>query len=583
MPSTNQETLTYALLKFWKVLDVRRKRQFFFLLLLMVSASLAEIVSIGAIFPLLTVLSNPDKTPDSSLLSLVLSINDTNPSKQFLLVTVIFCIVTILANMVRVLLLWATAKFSFGVGSDLGTMIYNNVLKQPYIVHLNSNSSEIINTITLKMQQSIGILLNILNIISSGLIAVSICITLLYIDFIVAVSVFFFLGLIYVMLSRVMHKRLLVNSHNISDRSTDIIQTLQEGLSGIRDVLISNLQGLYCSQYRKADLPLKQAQAENSFIGASPRFLVEGLSLIIMAIAAYFLSSSSQDINSAIPVLGTLALGAQRLIPLVQNIYLGWVNIRGSQASLIEVITILDLPLPKYELDNVPVKPLSFQKHITMNNICFQYASGQANILNDVTFKIEKGARVGFVGTTGSGKSTLLDVIMGLLVPSSGELLVDDIVVDFSDVRGWHMHIAHVPQSIYLTDTTIAENIAFGTPIDQIDLARVIAAAKLAQVAETIDSFQDGYQTRVGERGVKLSGGQRQRIGIARALYKKANVIIFDEATSALDEKTELDLIAAIRSLSKELTILTVAHRTSTIAECSTVYRVENGRVTRER
>jgi ATP-binding cassette, subfamily B, bacterial PglK len=583
MPSQNKETLTYALRRFWKMLDGRRKRQFFLLLLLMVAASLAEIISIGAIFPLLTVLSNPDKLPDSGLLNFVLSISDTNLSNKFLLVTVIFCIVTILANIVRIFLLKATAKYSFGIGCDLGTKIYNNVLKQPYVTHLNNSSSEIINTITLKTQQSIGILLNVLNIISSGLIALSICITLIYIDFTVAASVFFFLGLIYVLLSRMMHKRLLINSRKIADHSTDIIQTLQEGLSGIRDVLISNLQELYCAQYRKADLPLKIAQADNSFIGASPRFLVEGLSLIIMAVAAYLISSSSQDINSAIPVLGTLALGAQRLIPLVQNIYLGWVNIRGSQASLIEVINVLDLPLPKYELDNVPAKSVSFQEHITMKDICFKYPSGQRNILHNVTLRIEKGARVGFTGKTGSGKSTLLDVVMGLLVPDSGELLIDDKVVDFSDVRGWHMHIAHVPQSIYLTDTTIAENIAFGTPTNEIDLGRVIVAAKLAQIAETIDGLPEGYDTRVGERGIKLSGGQRQRIGIARALYKKASVIVFDEATSALDEKTELDLIAAIRSLSKELTILTVAHRASTIAECDTVYRVEDGRVTRER
>ena len=222
-----------------------------------------------------------------------------------------------------------------------------------------------------------------------------------------------------------------------------------------------------------------------------------------------------------------------------------------------------------------------FRRAISAEALSFHYASNTTNILDSLNFTIPRGSRVGIIGSTGSGKSTLLDILMGLLVPTSGCLKIDGKTVTQENHRSWQAHIAHVPQVIFLSDTSIAENIAFGLPMAQIDFDRVKLCARQAQIAETIESWDRGYSTSVGERGVRLSGGQRQRIGIARALYKRADVIIFDEATSALDNETETAVMRSINSLSPELTVILVAHRLSTLQNCTHIIEVVNGRIKR--
>ncbi len=277
-------------------------------------------------------------------------------------------------------------------------------------------------------------------------------------------------------------------------------------------------------------------------------------------------------------VSGALALGAQRLLPTLQQIYYTWANIVGNHASLADTIALLDQPLPVELLQPIPA-PLPFQDAIRFDAVRFRYTGDGPWVLDGLNLTIPKGARVGFVGSTGSGKSTTLDLLMGLLMPTEGELLVDGQLISGNRLRAWQQTIAHVPQSIYLADTTLAENIAFGVPPDTIDLDRVQRAARQAQIADFIESRPEGYQAYVGERGIRLSGGQRQRIGIARALYKQASVLVFDEATSALDNATEQSVMDAIEGLSSDLTILLIAHRLSTVRRCDTIVELEHGRV----
>jgi ATP-binding cassette subfamily B protein len=262
----------------------------------------------------------------------------------------------------------------------------------------------------------------------------------------------------------------------------------------------------------------------------------------------------------------------------MQQAYSSWANLRQNQHSLKDTLEFLDQPLPD-NLEEKKIEAIPFSKTIELNNISFSYSPEQKAIFNNLSLNIPKGSRIGFIGETGSGKSTLLDILMGLLPPSKGALEIDGIPITSDNIRSWQKHVAHVPQSIFLADGTIAENIAFGIPKDQIDFAQVENAAKQAQIHEMILSLPDRYSTLVGERGVRLSGGQRQRIGIARAIYKRANVIIFDEATSALDSDTEKAVMEAIDSLSNELTILIIAHRISTLKNCSAIVRLEGGTI----
>jgi ATP-binding cassette subfamily B protein len=281
----------------------------------------------------------------------------------------------------------------------------------------------------------------------------------------------------------------------------------------------------------------------------------------------------------ALPVLGALALAAQRLLPLVQQSYAAWTSLLAGQASLHDVLVLLEQPLPTHGLE--APSPLPFRHQIVLRDLRFRYSSQAPWVLAGVDLQIVRGSQVGFIGATGSGKTTLLDIVMGLLAPTSGSLDVDGTIINASNWRAWQVHIAHVPQTIFLADTTIADNIAFGVPREQVDHERLRHAASQARIAETIESWHHGYDTLVGERGVRLSGGQRQRVGIARALYKQADVIVFDEATSALDDDTERAVMEAVDSLGEDLTILIVAHRITTLKNCDQIVELRGGVVHR--
>ena len=471
----------------------------------------------------------------------------------------------------RLLLLWASTRLSFATGADLSISIYRRTLYQPYSVHVARNSSEVINGISTKANGVIySIIVPLLTLISSTIMLIAILIALLSVDPIIALAAFGGFGLIYAFIIKLTQNQQLLNSQCIARESTQVIKSLQEGLGGIRDVLIDGSQGAYCQIYRNADHPLRKAQGNSSFISASPRFGIEALGMMLIALLAYLLARQPDGIAKAIPVLGALALGAQRLLPVLQGAYSSWSGIQGGQVSLLDTLELLDQPLPDY-VDQPPAKPLPFLKEINLNNLSFRYTDQTPLVLNNLNLKISKGSRTGFIGVTGSGKSTLLDLIMGLLQPTAGTIQIDAEPLTPANNRAWQAHIAHVPQAIFLADSTIEENIAFGVPKNKIDSDRVKQAAEQAQIADIIATWPKKYKTFVGERGIRLSGGQRQRIGIARALYKQANVIIFDEATSALDNDTEQAVMQAIESLGNELTILIIAHRLTTLKNCDQI------------
>lgn len=345
--------------------------------------------------------------------------------------------------------------------------------------------------------------------------------------------------------------------------------------------MLDGIQDVYCDIYRNSDRKLNRASVQNNFLSGSPRSIIETIGMVLMAGFAYYLFRESKDgLLGALPLLGSLALGAQRILPALQIGFSSWSTMKSGQAYLTDVLQYLRLPLPSHANESPPPRR-EFQNSIRIENLSFKYDADGPLILDYLNLSIPRGARVGFVGETGSGKSTLLDIIMALLEPSSGAILVDDEPIRAENVRSWQANIGHVPQSIYLSDTTIAENIAFGVPRDEIDFERMRTAAARAQIAKHVEGLRLGYDTVVGERGVRLSGGQRQRIGIARSLYKQASVLIFDEATSALDNETEKAVMEAIEGLGEDLTILMIAHRISTVQKCDMIVELKNGRIQR--
>jgi len=539
-------------------------------------------ISIGAVLPFLAVLTSPERVFEhQASQSIIHILGLTSPNQLLLPLTIAFGLTAIIAGAMRLILLWASTRLSFATGSDLSISIYRRTLYQPYAVHVARNSSEIINGISGKASAIIySTIFPVLTLASSSVMLAAILIALLSINPLIALVSFGSFGVLYTVIISITRARKILNSKHVARESTQVIKSLQEGLGGIRDVLIDGTQNTYCQIYRNADLQLRRAQGDNQYISQAPRFVLEALGMLLIAVLAYVLAQQSDGIAKAIPILGALALGAQRLLPVMQQAYAGWSSIQGGQASLQDTLELLEQPLPDYA-DQPTVQPLPFERHIKLRQLSFSYSLQAPMVFNHLNLTIAKGSRVGFIGTTGSGKSTLLDILMGLLQVTQGSLEVDGQVILPSNNRAWQAHIAHVPQAIFLADSTIEENIAFGVPRDQIDPVRLRQAAMQAQIAESIESWPKQYQTFVGERGIRLSGGQRQRIGIARALYKQADVIIFDEATSALDNKTEQAVMHAIESLSKDLTLLIIAHRLTTLKNCTQIVELGNGTILR--
>lgn len=548
----------------------------------MILASFAEAISIGAVLPFLGVLTAPERVFSDPLAQpFIQAMGLTEPKQLLLPLTIAFATAALFSGVIRLVLLWAQIRLGHAVGADFSLSIYRRTLYQPYAVHVARNSSEVIAGITNKANIIVHqMILPALTILSSSLMLLTILMVLLAIQPLIALAAFLGFGIIYALIILATKKRLMQDGQRISREQNQVVKALQEGLGGIRDVLIDGTQAAYCNIYRSADLPLRRATANVQIISSSPRYAIEALGMVLISALAFSMAGLPSGMSNAIPVLGALALGAQRLLPVLQQAYFSWTSMLGAQASLRDALDLLDQPLPTHA-DVQPATPLAFRDRITLTQLAFRYTFGSPWILQGIDLDIPKGSRIGFMGNTGSGKSTLLDLIMGLLQPVAGVMTIDGVNITVQNQRDWQSHITHVPQTIFLADATIAENIAFGMPLDQIDHARVRQAAQKAQIAQDIDCWRQQYNTVVGERGVRLSGGQRQRIGIARALYKKADVIVLDEATSALDNETELAVMEAIENLGEEITVFIVAHRLTTLRNCTNVVELSGGQIKR--
>lgn len=566
----------------WRHLTHRRRMQLRSLLMVMLLSGLAELVSLGAVLPFLALLSDPRRLWQQPFVqTLAMRVGFTSESQLVLPVSLLFAFAAVMAAFIRLSNLWLNVRLAAAVGSDLSCEAYRRTLYQPYAVHLQRNSSEVIKRVTKQIGETVAALNSLLQMITSAVVALGLLMGLVIIDAPVALAAVALFGTAYGLLAITARRQLRSNGHEISKASSQQLKALQEGLGAIRDVLLDGSQSAYLQVYRQADRPQRQLQAKNVFLATFPRYALEALGIVGIALLGGVLVLQRGNGVAVIPLLGALALGAQRLLPVLQQFYSGWAALKGYNAAMQGVLEMLDQALP-LQIDGV--KALHVCKSVVFNDVHYRYKENQPKILQGLNLEIKRGERIALIGSTGSGKSTLVDLLMGLLVPTSGMLMVDG--VDLHDpfhperILAWRASIAHVPQSIYLADRSISENIAFGVPPHQIDMVRVKQAAEQAQIANFIEASREGYGSFVGEQGIRLSGGQRQRIGIARALYKKANILVLDEATSALDIATEKAVMDAINAFSQSLTVIMIAHRLSTVETCDRVIRLDQGSIT---
>lgn len=576
---TPTASLPSLLVQLFRYVSRRRRFQFVLMLGLTLASSCAEVVSLGAVVPFIGILTQPEKVFNSPLMAgVVQTLGITSAADLVLPLTIAFAVAALVAGGLRLLLLWVSIRLANAVGADFSIEVYRRTLYQPYHVHVDRNSSEIISGITNKIEIVTKVLISVVTVTTSVVLFVAILLTLLIINPVVASVSMLVFGVSYGMIAWQTRHRLMRNSQCIAQEHSRVVKILQEGLGAIRDVLLDGTQSVYCDSYSKAVQRFRRANSENNFINQAPRYAMEALGMVLIAGLTFVLSRQPGGVGAALPLLAALALGAQRLLPLLQQVYANWSNLTGSYGPLVDVLKLLDQALPE-EAGQPASEPLAFHDTICFDNVNFHYGNNGPQVLNNINLTIPKGTRVGFIGSTGSGKSTALDLLVSLLRPTQGKILVDGQTINGQHRRAWQRTIAHVPQSVYLADGTIAENIAFGVPPEQIDFDRVRQAARKAQIEEFIESRPEGYSVLVGERGIRLSGGQRQRIGIARALYKQATVLVFDEATSALDNVTEQEVMCAIENLNRDLTILIIAHRLTTLRHCDTIIQLEHGQI----
>jgi ABC-type multidrug transport system fused ATPase/permease subunit len=424
------------------------------------------------------------------------------------------------------------------------------------------------------------VLLQLVYAAAAAFIALVLVAALIYVDPFTASIAAVAFSLLYLAVSAFTRPRLASNSESIRTAYEERVRIVQESIGGIRDVIVDGSQRVYVDAFARVSRRYSVSVASTAFIAAAPRFVIEAAGMAMVAVVSLLIIDREGGLASAIPLLGAIALGAQRLLPLLQQVYHGWASVSGHRSAVSEVLQLLRLNPSEEATDVASIKPLPLRDKISLERVNFSYPGRQQPVLEQVSLEIRRGSIVGIIGKTGSGKSTLGDLIMALIEPTEGHIAVDGVPLTGAARLRWRREIAHVPQAIFLADTTIAQNIAFGVLPERVDGARVRAAAATAQVHEFVTSLPEGYLTRVGERGIRLSGGQRQRLGIARAIYKGSPVLVLDEATSALDDVTEAAVMEALETLGEEgRTIIVIAHRLSTLARCDLLVRLENGRL----
>jgi ATP-binding cassette, subfamily B, bacterial PglK len=555
-----------------------RTKELFSLIFLILFSSVADIISISAIIPFLGLLTNPDSVTSHPLIVEMFSSYLPIDNNKFLIYSfIIFIALALLAGITRLTLLKKITTISHLIGASLSVNLYTNIVYLPYEEQITKNSSEAIGGLTTKINNTVSVINSIISLIGNIIVFISLCALIIYIDYKIAISSVAILGFGYIVVARRTRTSLVNNSKVISFNTNNLVALLQESLGGIRDMVIDRSQQFFISKYTPIDKELRVAMGDNIYRGGSPRYIMETFGIVVIACISIYLTLTLDDTTQVVPILGAIALAAQRLLPTMQQIFGAWANIMGHKSEMDYIVSILQTEL---NIDN-SISNISFNKRIELRNISYSYKGSdglEIEILKEINLTINKGSVIGIIGDTGVGKSTLVDIIMGLLVNIEGEILVDGVQIDRTNVSGWRSNIAHVPQEIFLKDDTITSNIAFGSDNDTVIESEVDKAIECAQLSTFIEKRNGGVNYKVGERGANLSGGQKQRIGIARAIYKNADLMVLDEATSALDLKTEEKVISMLGKLEKSMTIIMIAHRMETLRKCDNIYRVsKNG------
>ena len=566
----------------WKYLSKIRKRQIKILTVLVILSSFSEFISIYSLVPFLAVISDPDALTNNMFIKDISKFFSINSADNLVLyLTIVFLLATLSAGFMRVVFNYYSYRISASIGSDLSTLSFKTIINRPYTYHLTANSNNLVTTVAKDITEIIYLIIfPSFHFISALFISFTIFLTLSIINFTITLSSTIIITFLYFLFVKFSSLKITNLSKRNLRLSQNLIKLAQESLGGIRDIILSNNQNYFIKRFSFDDYMFRREEAFGNFLSIVPKLIIEPTAIVIIASFGFYIIRFG-DSNQAIPILGALTFSGVRLLPFAQRIYEGITLPRLVKSRLINLLRILeDSPLKNERITRI--KKFNLKNKIELKEISYKYDNESSAVLENINLTIGKGEKIGFVGQTGSGKSTLLDLLMGLIEPNSGSFLIDDHL--FSEgtnkfKKAWQSSFMHVPQNIFLADASIAENIAFGLNKEDIDFKKILEASKKAQLDDFVTNTNNGFDTLVGERGIRLSGGQRQRIGIARALYKNSKIIFLDEATSALDEKTEQKIMNSFNYLGNDVTILIISHRINTLRFCDKIYEIDSGKL----
>nr|WP_255446265.1 ABC transporter ATP-binding protein [Synechococcus sp. RS9902] len=496
-----------------------------------------------------------------------------------------FIILIIVSSTIRSLTIRNQLRLGSLICADLGKITFKSVLNNSYEWHVQNNSSNIISLLTQDVDRVGSIIKGLLTLCVNSTLILIVGIYLFLISPQIMVSACISISLFYILIFRLFRKdfRKIGKDRTLNYRKS--LNILQESLGGIRELMLGNHYNIFVDNYDFYNRKRLLNDAVILIKSSIPRYLVEGFLIIIITLVALFYVILGNELTFLLPTLAAVSLGAYKLMQPLQQCFntLGSLQANkspleefkkhtGTNDSFNDKFKDVSISLPQ----NYSDEPL-----IKFNNVCFQYANDENLTLQNIDVSISKGEFVALVGVTGSGKSTFVDLVLGLLKPSKGNILIDneDVHQNQKFMESWQKRLAHVPQSIYLSDNDIESNIAYGVPYSDINRSRLRLAAQQASIDSFIETLPNGFNTTVGERGISLSGGQRQRIGIARALYKQSELLVLDEATSALDNYTEHQVMTSIKELKTSVTVIAIAHRLSTIMHCDRIIVLDKGTI----
>lgn len=560
----------------------REKVQIIWLGLAIILMGVFQVFGVASVLPFINLIMRPELVEENPWFAFFYTnLGFSSPQSFIVFVGFLLVFVIVLSNAVSAITIWIKFRFIYSRNHRISRTLLKKYMYRPYAYFLDKNTSEmqknILDEVNLMTQH---FLLPLLELISRVVIVLLIFVFLLIVNPLVTVTAILFLGGSYYLANIVLKKRLKKGGEERVKANRMRYKIASEALSGIKEIKVLGRENNYINNYSSHSWKFARVNSFRNMAGNLPKFLLEALAFGGIVLLVLFLFYSHDSAGEIIPVVSLFSFAGYRLMPSLQVIFFSVSQVYGNQATLDNIYKeMLEVEGEISEEESKKeIPPLDFTRKLEMKNVSYSYPGTDKKAITKVSLQIPKGSKIGIVGPTGAGKTTLVDLILGLLKPTEGELLVDGVEIGPGNVRGWQKILGYVPQDIFLNDTSIASNIAFGIPEEEIDMKAVQWAAKIACIDDFIqEELSRGYETLVGERGIKLSGGQKQRLGLARALYHKPQVLLLDEATSALDGSTEEKVVSGLEKTGGIETIITIAHRLNTVKDCDKIYLFKDG------